>query len=103
MDDGADRCIGHADDFVIGDERAQPVGEMNDFGSGDSGKEILGATGESGDLMWKDRPADEDVVVVENKAIERNRDDLAYQAAGQSRFRARDLPILTNAAGSSQR
>ena len=47
--------------------------EVDDFGRGNTGEEILRAAREADDLVRKDRAADEDVVVFDDQPIERDR------------------------------
>ena len=56
IDDGADWRILDADDLGIRDQGSQPVKEVQDFGPGDPGKEILVPSRESDDFVRKDRP-----------------------------------------------
>ena len=75
--------VDRADHFVRGDQRTQPVREVNDFGSGDAGKQVLRAAREAGHLVRKDRAADEHVIVLGRKAIERDRHVLAQTPSGE--------------------
>ncbi len=83
VDDRANRRIAGADDLVVGDERAEPVSEIDDLGAGDAGKEILVAPREADDLVREHGPADHELVIVEYPTIERYRHVLLQPAACQ--------------------
>ena len=69
VDDAADRCIDHADRVAAGDKRAEPVGEVDDFTAGNAGEEVFRAAGEAGNFVRKDGTADQNVIVVEDSAV----------------------------------
>ena len=79
--DGGDAA--GADDVPAGDQRAEPVGEVDDLLTGDPGKEVLVAAGESDHFMREDRPDDQAHVVVDDRAVEHHLDGLGEAAVGQ--------------------
>ena len=79
VDDGADGCLFDADDAVVGDQGAEPVKEVQDFGAGDSGEEVLVAPRKADDLVRERGAADEEQVVVENGAVDVDRDAFSHQ------------------------
>ncbi len=85
VDHRAHGRVDRADHVVARDERAQPVREMDDLGRRDPRKEVLRAAGEADHLVRKHRTADQDVVVLGDQAIERDRHVLPQTSAGQIR------------------
>jgi hypothetical protein len=56
---------------------------VDDVGAGDAGEKVLGATRETGDFVGEDGTTDKDMVIVEEKAIERNRNRIMEEAFGK--------------------
>ena len=83
VDHGAHRRRLGADHLVVRDEGAEPVGEVDDLGPGDAREEVLRPAREADHLVREDRPADEDVVVLEGQPVEGHRHVAAQPAAGQ--------------------
>ena len=72
----------------------------DDFRAADSREEILVATGEADDFVREDRAADQHVVVVEDVAVNADRDGLVQQAAGDAGdFILGDLPQFQKCLG----
>ena len=99
------RRVHRADHLVAGDQRAEPVREVDDLRRGDAGEQILRAPGETDHLVRKHRPADEHVVVLGDEPVQGDRHVLAQPPAGQIGDLASPecVPSSTNVAGSSQR
>ena len=85
VDHPPDRGVLPADDLPAGDQRRQPVEEMEERAAGDAGKEVLCASGEADDLMGKDRPQDDDQVVIEDAFVDIDRHPLPEKTAGNRR------------------
>ena len=83
VDDGPDRRVAGADDLIAGDQRAQPVGEVDHLWSADAGEEVLVTAREADHLVGKDRPTDDKLVVIENQFVDRHRHVHAQQAAAE--------------------
>ncbi len=83
IDHRTDRRVHRADHVVAGDQRPQPVREMDDLGGGHAGEQILGAAGKADHLVRKHRAADQDVVVLDQQPVERDLDRLVEPPAGQ--------------------
>ena len=95
VDHGAHGRVGRPDHVIARDERPEPVREVDDVGRRHAGKQILRAAGESDDLVGKHRPADEDVIVVDEQPVERDRNVLLQPASRQLRNLVRgNLPEL---------
>ena len=69
--------------FGIGDDGAEPVEEVEDVRPADAGKKILVPAGKSDDLVRKDGADDDELVVVEDGAVDRNGHVHLEQAAGE--------------------
>jgi hypothetical protein len=82
IDDGPDGRITGADNLVVGHQRAQPVGEVDDFRTGDAWEKIFGPAREADDFMGEDRPADNEWVVIQNQLGEPDGHLLGQQPAG---------------------
>ena len=83
MDYAPHQRLASADDVITGEQGTQPVREVDQLRAADAGEEILGSAGEAGNFVGEDRPADQDVIVGEDEAIELDRNSLAEQAAGE--------------------
>ncbi len=83
VDDRADRRVDRAEDVGARDQRAEPVREVDDFRRGDAREEILRAAREADHFVREDRPADEDVIVVDDHPIERDRHVLLQTAEAE--------------------
>ena len=62
-----------ADDGPTGDQRAQPVGEIDHLRPADAGKEILVTAGKTRHLVGKDRPADDEMIVIQDGFVDPHR------------------------------
>ena len=89
MDHRANQGFAGADDLVAGEQRAQPVGQVDQLRSADAGEEIFRSAGKSRDFVRKHGAADQDVIVVENQAVQLDRNGFLQQSAGQFRDLAR--------------
>ena len=58
--------------------------EVDDFGRGDAREEVLGPAREPDHFVREHRPADEDVVVLDDEPVQRNRDGFPKAAFSQS-------------------
>jgi len=85
IDDCAHRRVAAADDLVVGDERAEPVREVDDVRAGDAGEEILVAARKADDFVREDRSADDDPVVIEDAPVERHGHRFFEPPAGELR------------------
>lgn len=83
IDHGAHRGRLGTDDLVVGDERPEPVGEVDDLRAGDARKQVLGPAREAGHLVGEDRTADEHVVVVEQQPVQGHGHRAPHPASGQ--------------------
>ena len=84
VDERADRGdAAGADDVGAGDQRAEPVREVDDLLAGHAREEVLVAAGEADHLVREHRPDDERDVVLDHRAVQPDVDALAQQAAGQ--------------------
>ena len=72
-----------ADHFVGRDQRRQPVGEIDDVGSGDAREEVLVAAGKADHFVREHRPADQQVIVLQHQAVQPHRHLHAQLAARQ--------------------
>jgi len=72
-----------ADDLDVGDHRSEPVRKVGDVGAAHAREEILEPSGEAGHLVRKHRPADEQLVIVEQPIVHGHVDILLHQAATQ--------------------
>jgi len=61
------------------------VREVNDLGAGDAEEQIFGTTREAGHLVREHRPADDELVVVEDQPVKHYRNLVGQQAVGQAR------------------
>ncbi len=61
------------------------MSEIDNFRPGDPREEILGPTGEACYLVWKDRPADDQVIILKDQPVERDRHILGQQTLCQVR------------------
>src|SRR5215470_14556971 len=66
VDDRPHRSVARADDSIVRDQGAEPVGKVDDLGTGDAWKQILVAPGKTHYLVGKHRAADQDLIVVED-------------------------------------
>ncbi len=73
--------VSRADHFVVGDDRSQPVGEVNDLRTGDAWEEIFVAPRESHHLVREDRSADDELVIIKNEFVQADGDILRHQSA----------------------
>src|SRR5258708_7487811 len=64
MHDTSNGCIFHAYSMHAGDECSQPMCKVDNVWSCNTRKEIFGSPREACDLVWKDRPADDQLVVI---------------------------------------
>lgn len=71
-----------SDDGVVGDERSEPVEEVEDLRAGDAWEEVFVASREADDFVGKDRSDDEEDVVVGDVAIDFDGDGFGHQPAG---------------------
>ncbi len=85
VDHPPDRGILPADDLPAGDQRPQPVEEMEERAAGDAGKEVLGPPGEPDHLMGEDRPQDDDQVIIKDVFVDVDRHPLPEKTAGNRR------------------
>jgi hypothetical protein len=83
IDDGPHRRVARADHRAARDDGAEPVREVDDVGAGDAREEVLRAAREPDDLVREDRPANHDVVVVEDQPVQRHRHVRAQQPPGE--------------------
>ena len=81
VDDGPHGGVLGAVDLVVGDQRAQPVEQVQDFSAGHARIEILVAAAETHDLMGKHGPDDADQVIVQHPAVQGNVDGFAHEPA----------------------
>ena len=72
-----------ADDHRVGDDRAEPVEEVEHLRSADAGKQVFVAAGKPDHLVRENRPDDDDLVVVEEPAVDLHFHVEREQAAGQ--------------------
>ena len=72
-----------ADDLGAGDQRADPVGEVDDLLAGDAGEEVLVAAGEADDLVREHRADDEGDVVLDDGPVQRHLRRHGEQPAAQ--------------------
>ena len=79
------RRVARADHLVVGDEGTQPVREVDDLRAGDAGEEVLVPAREADHLVREHRPADDELVVVEDAAVQRHRHILREAPAGELR------------------
>ncbi len=89
IDDGAHRSIDRADHVRTGDQRSQPVREMNDRRRGNAREEVLRSAREPDDLVREHRTADENVIVLDDQPIQRDRHILLEAPSGDCRDLAR--------------
>ena len=82
VDDFSDGGVFRADDDGVGDERAEPVEEVEDLGACDAGEEVFVAAAESGDFVRENGPDDAEEVVFEDAFVDGHFDFLAHEAAG---------------------
>ena len=59
------------------------MGEIDNFRTSDARKEILGSPREAGYLVRKDRPTDQQEVILEDQAVECDRYIIDEQTAAQ--------------------
>jgi hypothetical protein len=59
---------------VAGDQRSEPVREVDHLRSADAREEVLVATRESDHLVRKGRPANNDLIVIEDQLVELDAD-----------------------------
>ncbi len=85
VDHPPDRGLLPADDLPAGDQRPQPVEEMEEFAAGDAGEKVLGPPGEADHLVGKDRPQDDDQVVIKDALVDIDRHPLPQETAGNRR------------------
>src|SRR5579859_3421260 len=78
----AHRGIASANDLVIGDDRTEPVREIDNFRSSNTWEKVLVAAGKAYNFVEKHRPANNDVVIVEDQFIESDRHILRHLAIG---------------------
>ena len=79
VDHGAHGSVACADDLVVGDDRTQPVGEVDDLRAGDAGEEIFVAAGKADHLVREDRSADDELVIIKNELVQADGDILRHQ------------------------
>ena len=72
-------------DHRVGDDRAQPVEEVDDLVARDAGEEVLVPAGEAHDLVREDRAEDQERVVVEDQLVEPDVHLFAEKAAADFR------------------
>ena len=89
VDDRAHRRIDRPEYVRARDERAQPMREVDDFRCRDAGKQVLRAARKADHLVREDGPADKDVVVFDDEAIERDRDGLIQPSEAELLDRGR--------------
>jgi hypothetical protein len=84
VDQRPDRCDAlRTDDVCTGDQRAEPVGEVDDLLAGDPREEVFVSTGEPHHLVWKDRADDESDVVFDDRPVDHHVDRLAQPTVGE--------------------
>ena len=82
IDHRAHRRVPRADHVIAGDHGAEPVREIDNLGTADSRVEIFIAARKAHDFVRKHRPANEQLIVIENQAVEFYGNFLREQAAG---------------------
>src|SRR5205823_9617372 len=91
IDDRTHRSIAGSYDLIISNHGAQPMREVDDFRSRDTWEEILVTPGKPYNFMRKDRPADHNVIVIENEFIQGDWHVLCHQSSGDlCHFGSRD-------------
>ncbi len=65
VDHGTNGCVACPDDLVAGDDRTQPVGEVDDLKAGDAREEVFVAAGKADHLVREDRSADDELVIIQ--------------------------------------
>ena len=92
-----------ADDVGAGDQRAQPVRQVDDLLAGDAREEVLVAAGEADHLVREDRADDERDVVLDDGPVEPDVDGSrpAGRRTARRPARAGMVPRETNVAGSA--
>lgn len=83
VNDPSDRRPFVADDFGVGDDRAEPVEEVEDLGTADAGEEVFVAAGETDDFMREDGADDDELIVVEGGSIDLHGDIHGEESAGE--------------------
>ena len=63
MNHGPHPRLASADDFIAGQQRSQPMGQVDQLRAADAGEEILGSAGEAGYFVGENGAADQDVIV----------------------------------------
>src|SRR6266699_2712654 len=84
LDDAPHGRIRDTNSVHARNERPQPVGEIDDIRPRDAREEILSPAGEACYLVGKYRPADHQLVVIEDQTVERNRHLVNQQVTGQA-------------------
>lgn len=83
VDDGAHGGVFVADDAGVGDDGAEPVEEVEDFGSADAGEEVFVSTAEACDFVGEDGAEDDEEVVVVDDAVDVDFDIDAEEVVGE--------------------
>ena len=84
VDHGSHGGVAGADNGQGSHQRAQPVGEVGDFRAGNAREEVLGAAGVAYHLVGEDRPANDELVIVKDEAIDSNRQVLREQPSSDT-------------------
>src|SRR5437667_1286064 len=83
VDDTPHGSIFDPNGMHAGDQRSQPMSEIDNICARDAREEILGAPRETGYLVRKDRPADDQLVVFKDHTVERHEHLIHQQPIGQ--------------------
>ncbi len=100
VDQGADRRDARrTDDVGAGDQRAEPVRQVDHLLTGDAWEEVLVAAGEADHLVREDRADDQRDVVLDDRAVE---PDLTLSCSRPPEISAiRSAPIVPSSANVS--